>query len=383
MFAPTIKIRSIISRLSYVVLRLLPGSPVAAIGSIFLAICAMSIAATSARAQSTFGSIRGIVTDSSGAAIPGAAVALHSVEENTDRTTTTDGDGAYLFNNVKAGQYVVTVARTGFSTTNIQGVALNARQDLRVNATLAVAAADAVTVDVNAAADQINTESATLSDSKDNTLITQLPLNNRATTTSPLGSLALSPNVQQDSAGNVAVDGASSSQINYSVDGISTANVRQNGALQDAYPSQEGIAAVKVTAFNNSAEFSQVGDVTFTTKSGGNNVHGSLFEYFQNDVLDADPYGFVGKAPKHFNTLGGSFSGPIVIPHVYNGHNKTFFFADYEGNRRSTATLQQFLVPSVADRTGNLADIGGPIIPDASISPTAQALLKYYPLPNV
>ena len=323
------------------------------------------------------------LTDSSGAAIPGAAVALHSVEENTDRTTTTDGDGAYLFNNVKAGQYVVTVARTGFSTTNIQGVALNARQDLRVNATLAVAAADAVTVDVNAAADQINTESATLSDSKDNTLITQLPLNNRATTTSPLGSLALSPNVQQDSSGNVTVDGASSSQINYSVDGISTVNVRQNGALQDAYPSQEGIAAVKVTAFNNSAEFSQVGDVTFTTKSGGNNFHGSLFEYFQNDALDADPYGFAGKAPKHFNTFGGSLGGPVTIPHFYNGRNKTFFFADYEGNRRSTATLQQFLVPSAADRTGNLADIGGPIIPAASISPTAQALLAYYPLPNV
>ena len=383
MFAPTIKIHPTISRFSYVVLRLLPGSPVAAIGSIFLAICAMSIAATSANAQSTFGSIRGIATDSSGAAISGAAVALHSVEENTDRTTTTDGDGAYLFNNVKAGQYVVTVARTGFSTTNIQGVALNARQDLRVNATLAVAAADAVTVDVNAAADQINTESATLSDSKDNTLITQLPLNNRATTTSPLGSLALSPNVQQDSSGNVAVDGASSSQINYSVDGISTVNVRQNGALQDAYPSQEGIAAVKVTAFNNSAEFSQVGDVTFTTKSGGNNFHGSLFEYFQNDALDADPYGFAGKAPKHFNTFGGSLGGPVTIPHFYNGRNKTFFFADYEGNRRSTATLQQFLVPSAADRTGNLTDIGGPIIPAASISPTAQALLAYYPLPNV
>ena len=355
---------------------------VAAIGCIFLAVCTMSIPA-SVHAQSTFGSIRGIATDASGAAVPEAAVALHSVEENTDRTTTTDSDGTYLFNNVKPGQYVITVTRAGFSTTHIDGVALNARQDLRVNAALAVAAADAITVDVNAAADQINTESATLSDSKDNTLITQLPLNNRATTTSPLGSLALSPNVQQDSAGNVAVDGASSSQINYSVDGISTANVRQNGALQDAYPSQEGIAAVKVTAFNNSAEFSQVGDVTFTTKSGGNNFHGSLFEYFQNDALDADPYGFTGKAPKHFNTFGGSLGGPVTIPHFYNGRNKTFFFADYEGNRRSTATLQQFLVPSAADRSGNLADLGGPIIPAASISPTAKALLAYYPLPNV
>ena len=378
MFPTKILFHPFILRLLHTMRRSLAAAAVSVIALLIPA----SILSSSAYAQSTFGSIRGIATDSSGAAIPGASVALHSVEENTDRTATTDADGSYLFNNVKPGQYVVTVACTGFSTTNISGVTLIARQDLRINATLSVAA-EAVTVNVSAAADQINTESATLSDSKDNSLITQLPLNNRATTTSPLGALALSANVQQDSSGNIAIAGASASQVNYSVDGISTANVRQNGALQDAYPSQEGIAAAKVTAFNNSAEFSQVGDVTFTTKSGGNQIHGSLFEYFQNDVLDADPYGFVGKAPKHFNTFGGSLSGPIVIPHVYNGHNKTFFFADYEGNRRSTATLQQFLVPSVADRTGNLADIGGPIIPDASINPTAKALLAYYPLPNV
>ena len=188
-----------------------------------------------------------------------------------------------------------------------------------------------------ASPDQINTENATLSDSKDNQQITQLPLNNRATTTSPLGALALSPNVQQDSSGNIALGGASSSMVNFSVDGISTANVRQNGALQDAYPSQEGISAVKVTSFNNSAEFSQVGDVTFTTKGGTNQYHGSLFEYLQNDAFDANPYGFNGKAPKRFNTFGGSLGGPVTIPHLYNGHDKTFFFADYEGNRRTTA----------------------------------------------
>ncbi len=98
--------------------------------------------------------------------------------------------------------------------------------------------------------------------------------------------------------------------INFSVDGISTANVRQNGALQDAYPSQEGLAGVKVTAFNNSAEFSQVGDVTFTTKSGANAYHGSVFEYLQNQALDASPFGFPGKLPKKFNTFGFSVSGP-------------------------------------------------------------------------
>ena len=106
--------------------------------------------------------------------------------------------------------------------------------------------------------------------------MTQLPLNNRATTTSPLGALGLSPNVQQDSQGNIALGGASSAMVNFSVDGISTANVRQNGALQDAYPSQEGISGVKVTAFNNSAEFSQVGDVTFTTQERDEQVSWEL-----------------------------------------------------------------------------------------------------------
>ncbi len=134
--------------------------------------------------------------------------------------------------------------------------------------------------------------------------------------------------------------------VNFSVDGISTANVRQNGALQDAYPSQEGITAVKVTSFNNSAEFSQVGDVTFTTKNGGNAFHGSLFEYLQNNALDASPYGFSTKAPKRFNTFGGSLSGPVTIPHLYDGTNHTFFFMDYEGNRRRTAVAEQFLVPT-------------------------------------
>jgi TonB dependent receptor len=231
---------------------------------------------------------------------------------------------------------------------------------------------------------QINTENATLGDSKDNLQMTQLPINNRATTTSPLGALGLSPNVQTDSAGNIALGGASSSMVNFSVDGISTANVRQNGALQDAYPSQEGIAAVRVTSFNNSAEFSQVGDVTFTTKSGTNQYHGSVFEYLQNQALDANPYGFSGKAPKKFNTFGFSLGGPVRIPHLYNGRDKTFFFADYEGNRRTTAVAQQFEVPTQAERNGDLSGLDPSLTtPVTNISPTATALLTHIPLPNV
>ncbi len=343
------------------------------------ALCAFTF--HSANAQSTFGSVRGTALDVSGASIPGVTLTLHSEEENTDRVVTSDDNGAFTFENVKPGHFTLRAGHTGFATTNMSGILLAARQDLRVPVAMNVAS-ESTTIDVTASPDQIDTENGTISDSKDNMLITQLPLNNRATTTSPLGALALSANVQQDSQGNIALGGASSSMVNYSVDGISTSNVRQNGALQDAYPSQEGIAAVKVTAFNNSAEFSQVGDVTFTTKSGGNQYHGSLFEYVQNSALDASPYGFSAKAPKNFNTFGGSFSGPVTIPHLYQGKDRTFFFADYEGNRRTLSTNQQFFVPTAADRTGNLTDIGGPDLSGAPINATAAALLTYYPLPT-
>ncbi|MGB0104715.1 MAG: carboxypeptidase-like regulatory domain-containing protein, partial [Candidatus Sulfotelmatobacter sp.] len=336
----------------------------------------------SVSAQSTFGSIVGVVQDKTQAVVPGATVTIRRLEDNSTRSATSDQNGSFEFLNLKPGIYALSAQADGFAEFQVPSAELTSRQTLRIEVTLglksqwqSVEVADTVAV--------INTENAVISDSKDNQLITQLPLNNRATTTSPLAALSLSPNVQQDSTGNIALDGASSAMVNFSVDGISTANVRQNGALQDAYPSQEGISAVKVTSFNNSAEFSQVGDVTFTTKSGTSQYHGSLFEYLQNDALDADPYGFSGKAPKHFNTFGGSLGGPLTIPHIYNGKDKTFFFFDYEGNRRSTAVAEQFLVPTQAERNGDLTALGGSVISPASINPTATALLTYYPLPNV
>src|ERR1700689_4105625 len=349
-----------------------------------LVCCLLLSAASVAFGQSTFGSVRGVVQDASGAVISDTEIVLHSTDENTERTVTADASGSFVLENVKAGKYSLHAHHNGFADTVISGISVEARQDLRLTVALKIAE-QSTTVQVTSGVDQINTENATLDDSKSNLEMTQLPLNNRATTTSPLGALGLSPNVQTDSSGNIALGGASSSMVNFSVDGISTTNVRQNGALQDAYPSQEGIAAVKVTSFNNSAEFSQIGDVTFTTKSGTNQYHGSLFEYLQNDAFDADPYGFSGKAPKHFNTFGGSLGGPLSIPQVYNGKDKTFFFLDYEGNRRSTAVAEQFLVPTQDEHNGDLTALCSTCstIPTGSINPTATALLSYYPLPNV
>src|SRR5579863_4350597 len=332
-------------------------------------------------AQSTFADIRGTTRDPANLALPQTLVTLHNVDENTSRSVLSDDNANFLFENLKPGNYSLVASKEGFSTSPTTTLELVARQSARVDLALSLAQVQQ-SVKVEAAAEQINTENATVGDTRGNNQLLEMPLNYRAQTTSPLAALALSPSIITDSQGNIQVGGASYSMTGYSVDGISTANVAANGSLQNAYPSSEGLSELKVTAFNNSAEFSQVADVTFITKSGTNQFHGSLFEYLQNDVLDATILNFTSKAPKRFNTFGGSFGGPITIPHLYNGRDKTFFFVDYEGNRRRTATPEQYLVPTLAERNGDLN--GLPIVSPTTSQPTNVAIdpLNGAPFPN-
>jgi carboxypeptidase family protein len=335
----------------------------------------------SAVGQSTFGTIVGVVQDKTQAVVPGASVQIRSLEDNSTRSTTSDQSGAFEFVNLKAGKYAVSVQAPGFTDSQIPLAELTARQSLRVDVTMNVKSLTE-TVEVSDTVATVNTENGVIADSKDNKEIGRLPLNFRAVTTSPLAALATSPNVQQDSQGNIALAGATANMVGYSVDGISTVNVFQSAAGTNPYPSSEGIAELKATAFNNSAEFAQVGDVTFTTKGGTNDLHASLFEYLQNDALDAKVLNFTTKAPKRFNTFGGSLGGPLSIPHLYNGKNKTFFFLDYEGNRKRTSQPEQYLVPTQAERNGNLSDLGGGTVTNLNASSLAL-LNNYYPLPNV
>jgi hypothetical protein len=373
-------------------------------------------------AQSTFGSIRGIAIDSTGSAVPAAEITVEGLDDNSERKVISGDDGAFEIENLKPGHYRVEARKAGFSDAIVPQFSVEARQDVRITLNFSVASIN-LAVKVSAASEQINTENGTIAGSVENQQMTQLPLNSRAVSTSPLAALALSPDVQYDSQGSLSVGGATSSMVGYSVDGISTANVRQNGALQNAYPSSEGIEELKVTAFNNNAEFAQIGDVTFTTKSGTNKLHGSLFEYLQNDAFDAKPLDFSVKAPKRFNTFGGSLGGPLEIPKLFHGGDKTFFFFDYEGNRRSVSTPEQYLVPTQAERSGDLNGFitasnptpftnpttGQPTAilinptthqqfmgcsnsqpnvicnsgPNNQINSVTRALLNYYPLPNV
>jgi hypothetical protein len=347
-----------------------------------VAICVL-VTLGSAVAQSTFGSIVGVVHDKTDAVIPGATVQLKDLADNRTRSTTSDQNGSFEFVNLKPSRYEVSVHAEGFADFRVQSAELTARQALRLDVTLTIKS-QSETIEVGDTVAVVNTENAVIADSKDNAQMGQLPLNFRAVTTSPLATLATSPNVQQDSQGNIALAGATANMVSYSVDGISTANIFQSAASTNPYPSSEGISELKVTAFNNSAEFSQVGDVTFTTKGGTNDLHGSLFEYLQNDALDARVLNFTTKAPKRFNTFGGSLGGPIRIPYLYDGKNKTFFFVDYEGNRKRTSQPEQYLVPTQAERNGDLSDLGGGTVPRQDLNASSLALLNnYYPLPNV
>jgi hypothetical protein len=363
------------------------------------------LAACSAFGQSTFGGIIGVVKDAGQGVVIGAQATLTSVDDGAQRIANTDSNGEFEFINLKPGHYEVLVHSDGFADYKVSSLQLDARQSLRLDVSLKLATSSQ-TVEVSSqAAPLINTENGTIGDSKDFTEISSLPVNYRGATTSPLAMLTTVPGVQQDANGNVSVGGGLPSQVQYSVDGSSTVNIRQNGALGDMNPSSELISEFKVTEFNNNAEFSQLGDVTISTKSGGDQFHGSAFEYLQNDAFDARTWNTTDKPHKAFNTFGGSLGGPLEIPKLVHGKTGTFFFADFEANRRRFSTPLFLFVPTNAMRQGDFSALSTPLLdpftgspypgnrlPSGSqcansqdcINPVATSLLKnYLPAPNI
>lgn len=364
---------------------------------VLLLLFAVSVTAQSAIAQSTFGSIVGVVKDPGGLVVAGAQATLSNLDDKSVRTAVTDANGSFEFLNVKAGRYELVLHASGFAQVKQSSVLLAARQTLRLDIPVQIETAAEI-VEVGETAAAINTENATLGDTKDFLQISELPVNYRGATTSPLAALTSVPGTQQDANGNVSIGGGIPSQVQYSVDGSSTVNIRQNGALGNMNPSSELVSEFKVAQFNNNAEFSQLGDITITTKSGSQQYHGSAFEYLQNSALDATAFGFDSKPHKAFNTFGGSFSGPLRIPGIMKGVPRTFFFVDYEGNRRRVTTPEQWSVPTLAMRTGDLSGIcpastcsilnplTGQPIPGNQVtnvnSVAANLLRLYLPAPN-
>jgi Carboxypeptidase regulatory-like domain len=318
-------------------------------------------AAASARAQSTFATILGTIADPTGGLVPGATVTVVNLATQASRTVVTDGNGAYSVLNLDPGSYRLTAALSGFADSTRQ-VDLGARQNVRVDVALALAGA-AETVEVRAANPVIETERATIDNSKTGEEINRLALNFRATNnTSPLVVATLAQGVQQDRGGQVSIAGNLPFQTSFSIDGISSQRTRAGGASPDMFPSVESMDEFKVSSANNSAEFMQVTDVTTTTKSGTNAFKGSAFWFFQDSALNSvnqfAPRDAAGKAIKpdvRANSFGGSIGGPVL-------KNKTFFFGAFEGVRRPEEVTLTQIVPPDAFRRGDLSSVNRALV---------------------
>ena len=353
-------------------------------------------------AQSTQGTILGTVKDPSGAVIPNATVIITDTDTGAAKTTTTSATGNYQFFSLLQGHYRVDVSATGFKNEVLANLTLAARQQLRANVTLALGNVNQkVTVNAQSTG-AISTESPTIEATYNAVDVENLPANYRASQngTSPLDLIQTLPGVQADTGSasgtgmQFSVQGGLPSQSDVTVDGITVQNVTGNNPIQNALPSGEAIAELRVEGVLDNAEFGQPGQVTVITKSGTNHLHGSAFWYFQNSAFNAIPYGDLKKPHVVGNDFGGSGGGPVMIPRLYNGHNRTFFFADYEGFRLPKSTGAQYSVPTAQMKQGNFSQVAGvqPLTDPFTgktypnytvpINPVSQKFLQFFPNPN-
>jgi Carboxypeptidase regulatory-like domain len=303
-----------------------------------------------ASGQSTFGTILGTVRDQSGALMPGCVVTIDNVDTSLHRSTLADESGSYTVPNLEPGTYKVKMEMPGFRVAEYPNIQLLARQSIRIDGQLTVATQTETVSVIAEAAPVINTEVSNIAETKTGRELVDLPIavTARSTgSTSPLSTLTSQPGVQTDASGNISVVGTKPSMLSTSIDGISSIGPRTSAPLAELFPSLNSIAEIRVSEVNNTAEFGGVSDITTISKSGNNSFHGGVFENLQNTVLNArNPFSAV--RPKTImNDFGFYLGGPVGVPGIYKGQNKTFFFGAYEGLRLPKQTVVVESVPSV------------------------------------
>ncbi len=348
-------------------------------------------------AQSIQGSILGSVKDQTGAAVPNATVKITDTDTGTSRTVISNDAGDYQLLNIPADHYKVEVTAHGFESQVLSNLTLNSRQQLRADATLTVGAVDQqVTVDASNAG-VIATETASIDSTLSSVAVRDLPANYRASTsgTSPISIIQAMPGVQTAAAPVIRFRAVSPSRPSFRSMALPFKAQRGNSPMSNAFPSGDSISELRVDGVLNSAEFGQPGEVTSITKGGTNHLHGSLFWYHQESAFNATPFGSLTKPHVVTNDFGISAGGPVVIPHLYNGHDKTFFFATYEGYRSPRATPYQSSVPTAAMKKGDFSGVvgvktlnnpfTGGTYPNYTVPINAQAqkFLQFFPDPNI
>lgn len=375
-------------------------SRLASITALFLLVfsCAIGVA------QSTQGSIFGSVKDSAGAVVSNAPVVLTNTDEGTTRTTFTNNVGDYKFLDSKAGHYRLEISDPGFDKWTVSDIVLTVRQNLRIDASLAVGA---VKQDIMVTGDKVSaieTDSPTISGGFTGDDALSLPVNTRAGFggTSAYNILGSLPGVQADGSG-FSLQGALPYQTDVTVDGLTLKDPGGQSVLSNSFPSSESISEIRADGVLANAEFGNPGQVVVTTKGGTNHLHGSSFLYYQSAAFNAIAYTYPItkiKPSQTGKTFGGSIGGPVVIPHLYNGHDKLFFYGGYEGWRHPSQKVIQEKVPSTLMKQGDFSKYVadgftgltnpftgasyGTALPSTSISSIAKnTLAQFYPDPNI
>ncbi|SNT34502.1 Carboxypeptidase regulatory-like domain-containing protein [Granulicella rosea] len=362
----------------------------------WLLLLCVAVGVASASAQSTKGSILGRVSDSSDAVIPAASVELQNQGTGAVLQATTDSRGDYTFSTIDPGTYTVIVKHEGFEEAAARGIVLDVAQTIRQNIVMKIGTATEV-LEITSASPVITTDSPEISTVIDSRQIENTPLDGRDTI---YGLLALAPGVQRSTSNPLVAGSSFQGGTSATVDGISQNDIF-NARIAGPVPSFDGIAQFTVIGSAAPARFGRAGSqVLIVTKAGGNQFHGSAFEFNRNRYLSGAGYFPLNPRP-HFNRneFGGSFGGPII-------RNKLFFWATVEDLRLVQSKAIPTTQPSPEMLTGDLGPISNYLgitqmvnpntgaqlpkdaaglccqVPDSAISPISKYLLGFFPKPN-
>lgn len=376
------------------------------------------VLAAALNAQDFRSTLQGTVSDPSQSSIANAAITLRSVDTGQDRTTVTNADGFFIFQLLPPGNYELTVKAAGFRTSVEKGISLALTQTLRQDVALQLGdTADTVNVVANVAVLETDTTSlgtAIRSEIRDN-----LPLKGR----SSLFMFTLTPGVvnnrygedtrPNDTITNIffSANGAPVAATDIFVDGASnTVNVNRGVNISQWVPSVDAIAEFKLEMGTLSAEYGRSGGsiTNMVIKSGTNAIHGTAYHFFRNSALDANLYFARGQGRKlaafSANTYGFALGGPVWLPKLYDGRNKTFWFTSFEGAREGNGQDNTLSVPTAKMRTGDFSEVpqllydpysvatvngtptrtpfAGNIIPANRQDPVSQKMMPFWPTPN-
>jgi hypothetical protein len=358
-----------------------------------------------ARAQVEQGRFVGHIVDPSNAAVPNATVEATNTATNIVQRAVTNETGDFVITPVFAGSYILSVTATGFQKATTRVIEVQVGQIVRQDLILPIGTANTV-VEVTTTVPLLSTDSATVGQVITNKQIVELPVNGRgffrlaqltpgAALLPPTGnSLAIRPEVVN---GNV-ISGIRGSATSFLMDGVDVSEQHQGGTFIQT--SIDALQEFSVVQSPYSSEYNRGGAFfNATTKSGTNRYHGVLFEFLRNDALDARNYFSLTRQRQKRNQFGGNIGGPLSIPHLYKGRDRTFFFFNFEAQRLRSGLVNNIIVPSDARRAGNFSDLlpsriiydrssGTPvpftnnIIPQNRLSQQALAIQQYYPRQN-